>query len=145
MLTQPTATLWAISDLHVGFEANRQAVEALPAYPGDWLILGGDTGDTAAQLQLVLDVVTARFAKVIWVPGNHDLWTPRQWPDANRGVAHYERLVRLFAEKPTAREPSCLWDGKPVPEGATECWQNLTLRCAAAGWSTAGVTPACPK
>ena len=78
-------TVWAISDLHVGFDANRRAVEALPARPDDWLIVAGDTGDTLAQLELVLDVVTARFARVIWAPGNHDLWTPRQWPDARRG------------------------------------------------------------
>ena len=108
-------TLWAISDLHVGFEANRHAVEALPAYPRDWLILGGDTGDTAAQLQLVLDVVTARFAVVIWVPGNHDLWTPRHWPDATRGVAHYERLVDQCrrAGVLTPDDPFVAWPGEP--------------------------------
>ena len=108
-------TLWAISDLHVGFEANRRAVEALPAYPEDWLILGGDTGDTAAQLQLVLDVVTARFAQVIWVPGNHDLWTPRSWPDAKRGVAHYERLVAQCrnAGVATPEDPFLEWPEAP--------------------------------
>lgn len=108
-------TLWAISDLHVGFEANRHAVEALPAYPDDWLILGGDTGDTAAQLQLVLDVVTTRFAKVIWVPGNHDLWTPRQWPETKRGVAHYERLVDQCrsAGVLTPEDPFIDWPGEP--------------------------------
>ncbi|HUU32820.1 MAG TPA: metallophosphoesterase [Vicinamibacterales bacterium] len=106
-------TLWAISDLHVGYEANRRAVEALPAYPGDWLILGGDTGDTPAQLQLVLDVVTARFERVIWVPGNHDLWTPRQWPDARRGAAHYERLVDQCrrAGVVTPEDPFIEWPG----------------------------------
>ena len=38
--------LWAISDLHVGYEENRRAVQALPAYPDDWLIVAGDTGET---------------------------------------------------------------------------------------------------
>ena len=108
-------TLWAISDLHVGFEANRRAVEALPAYPDDWLILGGDTGDTSAQLQLVLDVVTTRFAVVIWVPGNHDLWTPRQWPADKRGVAHYERLV-----------DQCRRAGVRTPEDAFAEWPGVT-------------------
>ncbi|MEP7118786.1 MAG: metallophosphoesterase [Acidobacteriota bacterium] len=106
-------TLWAISDLHVGFEVNRRAVEALPARPDDWLILGGDSGDTAAQLQLVLDVVTARFARVIWVPGNHDLWTPRQWPETQRGVAHYQRLVAQCqrAGVLTPEDPFVEWPG----------------------------------
>jgi 3',5'-cyclic AMP phosphodiesterase CpdA len=105
--------LWALSDLHVGFEANRRAVEALPDYGDDWLLLGGDTGDTLPQLQLVLDVVTRRFARVIWTPGNHDLWTPRQWPDARRGVAHYERLVDACraAGVVTPEDPYVVWPG----------------------------------
>ena len=37
--------LWAISDLHVGYEENRRAVQALQSFPDDWLIIAGDTGD----------------------------------------------------------------------------------------------------
>ncbi|MEZ5293624.1 MAG: metallophosphoesterase [Vicinamibacterales bacterium] len=103
--------LWATSDLHVGFAANRRAVDALADHGDDWLILAGDTGDTLAQLQSVLDVVTRRFATVIWTPGNHDLWTPRQWPDARRGVAHYERLVEACraAGVLTPEDPYAVW------------------------------------
>jgi len=131
-------TLWAISDLHVGFEANRHAVEALPAYPGDWLILGGDTGDTAAHLQLVLDVVTARFARVIWVPGNHDLWTPRHWPDTRRGVAHYERLVDQCrrAGVLTPDDPFVAWPGEPRAVIAP-CFTLYDYSFAPAGMSSA--------
>lgn len=104
-------TLWATSDLHVGFEANRRLLEDLPDHGDDWLLLAGDTGDTLAQLQLVLDVVTRRFARVIWTPGNHDLWTPRQWPDERRGVAHYERLVDACraAGVSTPEDPFVVW------------------------------------
>ena len=132
-------TLWAISDLHVGFDANRRAVEALPAFPGDWLILGGDTGDTAAQLQLVLDVVTTRFAQVIWVPGNHDLWTPRQWPDAKRGVAHYERLVEQCrrAGVLTPEDPFVEWPGEPRAVIAP-CFTLYDYSFAPTGLSPAG-------
>ena len=104
-------TLWAISDVHVGFEANRKAVEAMAHHGDDWLILAGDTGDTLPQLELVLDVVTARFAKVIWTPGNHDLWTPRQWPETRRGVAHYARLVEACRARGvvTPDDPFAVW------------------------------------
>ena len=44
--------LWAISDLHVGFEKNRHAVQELPAHPEDWLIIAGDTGETPAHLDI---------------------------------------------------------------------------------------------
>jgi 3',5'-cyclic AMP phosphodiesterase CpdA len=103
--------LWAISDLHVGFEVNRAAVEAMGDHGDDWLILAGDTGDTLAQLTLVLDVVTRRFAQVIWTPGNHDLWTPRQWPDSRRGEAHYARLVEACRARGvvTPDDPFVVW------------------------------------
>lgn len=104
-------TLWAISDLHIGFDVNRRAVEALPEFGDDWLLLGGDTGDTLAHLQAVLDVVTTRFARVIWTPGNHDLWTPRAWPDEKRGVSQYLRLVE-----------ACRMRGVLTPEDPYVAW-----------------------
>jgi predicted phosphodiesterase len=85
--------LWAISDLHVAHPENRRAVEALPAHPTDWLVLGGDIGETAEQLCFVLETLGPRFARIIWVPGNHELWTTR--PDMPRGEAKYEGLVAL--------------------------------------------------
>lgn len=87
--------LLAISDLHVGYAENRTAVEALPAHPDDWLIVAGDTGETPAHLEFVLRTLSPRFAHLIWTPGNHDLWTPTNWPSERRGVAHYDRLVAL--------------------------------------------------
>lgn len=87
--------LWAISDLHVSHAGNREAVAQLPAHPDDWLLLGGDIGDTPAQLDAALRLLVPRFAHVVWTPGNHELWTPPSLPAARRGVAHYERLVAL--------------------------------------------------
>ena len=41
--------LWAISDLHVGHEANRRALLELPPHPGDWLAVVGDVGETGLK------------------------------------------------------------------------------------------------
>lgn len=87
--------LWAISDLHVGYAENREAVAALAGNRDDWLIVAGDAGDSPAQLDFVLKTLTPRFARLFWTPGNHDLWTPRGLPADKRGEAHYQRLVRL--------------------------------------------------
>ena len=105
--------LWAISDLHVGFEENRRAVESLESYSDDWLILAGDTGETPGHLDAVLRVVTRCFAKVIWTPGNHDLWTPASLEPERRGVAHYERLVKLCDTYGvlTPEDPYAVWPG----------------------------------
>lgn len=129
-------TVWAISDLHVGFEANRRGVEALPAFPGDWLLVAGDTGDTVAQLELVLDVATDRFDKVIWAPGNHDLWTPRQWPDVRRGEAHYLRLVEACRARgvATPEDPYMVWAG-PAPVTIAPCFTLYDYSFAPEGLS----------
>jgi len=110
-------TLWATSDLHVAYDENRDAVDQMQQRPGDWLILAGDTGETLAQLEYVLDRVTDRFERVVWSPGNHDLWTPRGWPPAARGLAHYERLVAACQRRGvlTPEDPYALWPGTSVP------------------------------
>jgi 3',5'-cyclic AMP phosphodiesterase CpdA len=105
--------LWAISDLHVGFEENRRAVEMLAGSPEDWLIVAGDTGESPAHLDFVLRTLTPRFAQIIWTPGNHDLWTPRNLPSDKRGDAHYQRLVRLCSRYGTLTpdDPFAVWPG----------------------------------
>lgn len=103
--------LWAISDLHIGYAVNRQAVEALPSHPDDWLIVAGDTGETPAHLDFVLRTLAPRFAQLIWTPGNHDLWTPQSLPADRRGVAHYERLVAI-----------CRRHGVLTPEDSYAAW-----------------------
>lgn len=87
--------LHAISDLHLGFEANQRALLQLKSRPSDWLILAGDVGETAAHLDLAFNVLKARFAKLVWVPGNHELWTLSPGSDALRGRSKYDELVAL--------------------------------------------------
>lgn len=87
--------LYAISDLHLGHEANREALREIEAHPGDWLILAGDVGERLSHLQFAFSTLTAKFAKLIWVPGNHELWTLPSGDGGLRGVARYEQLVAL--------------------------------------------------
>lgn len=105
--------LFAIADLHVGYEENRRAVQAMPAHPEDWLIVAGDTGEAPSHLEFVLRTLAPRFAQLAWTPGNHDLWTPRTWTSGQRGVAHYERLVALCRKHGvlTPEDPYAAWPG----------------------------------
>jgi len=106
-------TLWAISDLHVSHTENRRAVEALTPHPDDWLLIAGDTGGTPAHLELVLDLLGSRFAQLVWTPGNHDLWTPRDAPAVDRGVGRYRRLVDICRRRRvlTPEDPYARWPG----------------------------------
>lgn len=116
--------LYAISDLHVRPEVNRRWVEALGAGdiapevgPGDWLILGGDLGESEADLRFVIDRLSRRFARLVWVPGNHELWTLEKDGDGLRGQAKYERLVAVCRERGvlTPEDPYPRWPGEGPP------------------------------
>lgn len=105
--------LYAISDLHVGYEANRHYWQGLRPHPHDWLILAGDLGETEAHLRYALSVAVARFARVLWVPGNHELWTlPGEEPGL-RGVERYQRFVEVCRELGvlTPEDPYPVWPG----------------------------------
>ncbi len=107
--------LWAISDLHLANRPNREALLELPARPDDWLILAGDVGEKEAHLLFALEVLTPRFAQLLWVPGNHDLWTVGDEPGALRGEALYLRLVKICRRYGvlTPEDPYPRWPGDP--------------------------------
>jgi len=106
--------LYAVSDLHLANRVNREALEALPEHPLDWLILAGDIGESEEQLRFALQVLTQRFKKVIWTPGNHDLWSLPSETIALRGEAKYKRLVSLCREFGvlTPEDPYARWPGE---------------------------------
>ncbi|MCF8481042.1 MAG: metallophosphoesterase [Rhodospirillum sp.] len=107
--------LWAISDLHVGHPDNRTLIQAIPDHGPDWLILGGDLGESLDHLVFVLDTLGPRFAKLLWIPGNHDLWSR---PGDPRGEDKYHQLVEACRVRgvTTPEDPYLLWPG-PLPPG----------------------------
>lgn len=110
--------LLALSDLHVGHPANRAIVENLPAgNPGDWLLVAGDVGENFADIEWALGVLRERFAAVVWVPGNHELWTRRADPVTARGVERYRMLVSMCRGLGvvTPEDPYPVWDGPGGP------------------------------
>ncbi|MGW7363562.1 metallophosphoesterase family protein [Streptomyces sp. NPDC054841] len=110
--------LLAISDLHIAYEENRKIVEELrPRTAEDWLLVAGDIGELTEDIAWALRTLSRRFAKVVWAPGNHELWTPRQDPIRLRGVERYQYLVRLCRELGvvTPEDPYPVWEGPQGP------------------------------
>ncbi|MBZ4015083.1 metallophosphoesterase family protein, partial [Streptomyces purpurogeneiscleroticus] len=108
----------AVSDLHVRYKENRDIVERLePASADDWLLVAGDLGEYVADIRWALERLSSRFAKVVWVPGNHELWTPAKDPVQLRGVARYEHLVGICRELGvvTPEDPYPVWEGAGGP------------------------------
>ncbi|AOR34258.1 metallophosphoesterase [Streptomyces fodineus] len=110
--------LRAISDLHISYAENRDIVEGLkPTSPDDWLIVAGDIGELMTDIEWALTLLRDRFAQVIWVPGNHELWTVKQETSPLRGVARYEALVALCRRLGvlTPEDPYPVWEGAGGP------------------------------
>jgi 3',5'-cyclic AMP phosphodiesterase CpdA len=110
--------LLAVSDLHIGYPVNRALAERIqPDSGSDWLIVAGDVGEQAAGIEWALKIFSQRFAKVIWVPGNHDLWTHRKDPVRLRGEARYRHLVEVCRGLGvlTPEDPYPVWDGPGGP------------------------------
>ncbi|TYB44901.1 metallophosphoesterase family protein [Actinomadura chibensis] len=113
-----SGSLWAVSDLHVAFEENRDLVERLrPESPDDWLLVAGDVGEYAADVEWALGVLSERFDTVIWTPGNHELWTPRDDPVQLRGERRYRHLVDICRRLgvTTPEDPYLVWRGAGGP------------------------------
>jgi 3',5'-cyclic AMP phosphodiesterase CpdA len=110
--------LLAISDLHIGYPDNRAYADSLaPEDSEDWLIVAGDVGEVFADVGFVLASLANRFARVIWVPGNHELWTPPSDPVPLRGVARYEALVKVCRRfgVVTPEDEFPVWSGPDGP------------------------------
>ncbi|HEY7831609.1 MAG TPA: metallophosphoesterase [Solirubrobacteraceae bacterium] len=111
-------TLFAISDLHVGHLENRRIVESLrPQSDADWLIVCGDVSDTLEDVEWALKLLAARFATVIWVPGNHELWTLPEDRTGPRGERRYRQLVETCGRIGvlTPEDPYPVWCGRGGP------------------------------
>jgi 3',5'-cyclic AMP phosphodiesterase CpdA len=118
-LTRATdSKLLAVSDLHVAYRENREVVDGLrPQSAADWLLVAGDVADMAADIEWALRVLSQRFSRVVWAPGNHELWTCGRDPLQLRGEARYLYLVRLCRRLGivTPEDPYPVWNGAGGP------------------------------
>ena len=90
-----TDVLWAVSDLHVVHVGNKPVTESqyllTPGMTVDCLL--ATVAERTDEMGWALDLLRRRFAKVIWVPGNHELWTTTNYPMEIFGRARYDYLV----------------------------------------------------
>lgn len=114
--------IYAISDLHVDFEENRQWVDALSQmdFQRDVLIVAGDIAHQLDRVVRALDALRQRFYRVFFVPGNHDLWVRGEERDS------LEKLEMLRGVCST-----CGVDMEPGEVGAVRVVPLLSWYCTA--------------
>jgi predicted phosphodiesterase len=76
---------FALSDIHADYEVNARWIANISAsdYCDDVLILAGDIAQTLLLLDWCLSTLARRFKKLLFVPGNHDLWVLHEAPEKN--------------------------------------------------------------
>jgi predicted phosphodiesterase len=117
-MSSPEGALLAIADLHVEHAENRQLLERVePRSEADWLIVAGDVADSPDCVEWALGTLGERFARVIWVPGNHELLAWRDDPSELRGERRYRHLVDLCRRLGvlTPEDPYPVWEGPGGP------------------------------
>ncbi|MFC1411848.1 metallophosphoesterase [Streptacidiphilus sp. N1-12] len=115
-MTRPR--LLAVSDLHTAHQENRDLVATLrPGTDADWLIVAGDVAERFEDVAWALTLLAERFSKVVWAPGNHELWTHPSDPVDLRGEKRYLGLVELCRSLgiSTPEDPYPLWAGPGGP------------------------------
>ncbi|MFE7843248.1 metallophosphoesterase [Streptomyces sp. NPDC057474] len=106
--------LLTINNLHIGCPENRALVEEMrPETDDDWLLVAGDVAETGADIRWPLETLAGRFAEVVWVPGNLELWTHPSATVPYKGVERYEHLVAVCRELDHYRSCAVI-GGEPV-------------------------------
>jgi 3',5'-cyclic AMP phosphodiesterase CpdA len=139
-VTSPGPRLLAVSDLHVSYRENREIVAGLrPQSADDWLLVAGDVGEILPHIEWALRLLSERFATVIWVPGNHELWTHEADPVRLRGQPRYEHLVQLCRSLGvvTPEDPFPVWSGPGGPVTIAPLFLLYDYTFLPAGTSTA--------
>lgn len=93
------ARIFALSDIHVDYDVNVQWLRALSSvdYRDDILILAGDVTHKLPELGSTLSALATRFAKVLFVPGNHELWVLGEAPERS-SLEKFADVARVVAE-----------------------------------------------
>jgi 3',5'-cyclic AMP phosphodiesterase CpdA len=113
-----TPKLLATSDLHITYQENRDFVAAIePESRDDWLIVAGDVGEKFHDIEWALGHLRGKFAKVLWSPGNHELWTTKDDALQTRGEIRYKQLVEMCRsiDVLTPEDPYPVFEGSGGP------------------------------
>jgi len=76
--------IFAVSDLHTDFTQNWHALQSIssPDTVHDAIVVAGDIADDLRVIEKTLRLLKSNFAKVFYVPGNHELWVRKSSIDS---------------------------------------------------------------
>lgn len=89
--------VFAVSDVHVDYQTNKRWLLGLSSldYQNDVLILAGDLTDDLHILEQCFRSLSSKFNKVLFVPGNHELWVVRD--KTQTSLQKFDRVLEISA------------------------------------------------
>lgn len=145
--------VFAISDLHLDYAVNLQWLSELPMteFQNDVLLLAGDISDSPKLLAFCFYELSRRFHRVMYVPGNHDLWVLRydkeldslqKWELVKGLAIEYGVLLKPWHDGPLSIVPLLSWyDFSFGMPSATlqDAWMDFHACKWPQGWQVADV------
>jgi Icc-related predicted phosphoesterase len=106
--------VFALSDIHIDHAVNARWIKNLSAadYTADLLILAGDVTDILKSLEWCLGLLAARFRKVLFVPGNHDLWVMRD-QEEKTSLKKFDQIAAIADSAGVSMSP-LHWSGLSI-------------------------------
>jgi predicted phosphodiesterase len=98
--------IFALSDIHVDYEVNARWIAniSLADYRDDILILAGDVSHSLPLLDWCLSTLAARFRKLLFVPGNHDLWVLSE-AQARNSLQKFDEVCAVAGASGASMQP----------------------------------------
>jgi hypothetical protein len=85
-----------------------------------WLF-AGDVADTAAAVSVAFQLLSERFWRVVWVPGNHELWLRGDTRDRATYPDSWAKLMALRQVRLGIENDNWRW-------GTTRCLAYVRVR-----------------
>ncbi|MGH9916018.1 MAG: metallophosphoesterase family protein [Pyrinomonadaceae bacterium] len=106
--------IFAISDLHTDFEVNYRLLDRLSTsdYKNDVLVVAGDISHRMNVIKDTLSLLCSIFSKIVYVPGNHELWVRADEVDS---IEKLHRVIELCEALGVDTKPSRAGDLWIVP------------------------------
>ncbi|MCP4715748.1 MAG: metallophosphoesterase, partial [Deltaproteobacteria bacterium] len=100
--------IFALSDIHADYSENMEWVSGLSAvdFTDDVLLLAGDISHKLDLLKWTLELLRSKFARLFFVPGNHDLWV--RGNGCADSIEKYRIIMATCAEMDVLTRPTQL-------------------------------------
>ncbi|TQV85985.1 metallophosphoesterase family protein [Aliikangiella coralliicola] len=97
--------VFVVSDIHVDYSENKQWLVDISNedYVDDILIVAGDITDDLKLLDQCFRALTKKFLKVLFVPGNHELWVSRD--TTSHSLEKFELITQVAADNDVGTQP----------------------------------------